>query len=139
MNEKEIIIEEIKSKQITADSFVDVAYILSSKAWIETFKNFKNPGSLSVVSLLNEHMFVVQNPSVLIEKYNNPEIMKETSVDLIRLGHKDMIIMSFELIKNYCKKTKQLNFYELPWFNSARLIRNSFSHKFKGKISYTKS
>ena len=126
MTKKELI-EQLNYKKIVCLSCVDISYRFSSKDWVQMFNQYVGPGALTI----NDYTFE-RNPKELVEKYKNPAMIQDSSLNIIRLGMKDMLSMSFEMIKNYCNETEQFEILKkFPWYNFSRLIRNSFSHNFK--------
>ena len=128
---KNELLEQIDIKIRVGRSCVGIAYIIGTRAWVSTFKTYVGPGTINIHSGKNDHVFIIDEPKKLIERYEDPKILNEDGLNIIRLGSKDMLTQTFELIRQYCKDTHQTPTLESrPWYQFARLVRNSFSHDF---------
>ncbi len=132
MIKKEEIIRKINEKLGTAKSFIDIAYIFGSGAWMDKFKTYTTEGGFEIVSEDNIQKFIFGKPSNLVKNYSNSNLVNDVAINLVRSGYRDFMTQSFDLIIKYCKDTNQnKKLKELPWYHFSRLVRNSFSHDFK--------
>ena len=66
----------------------------------------------------------------------DPEDKKLALKEFLKMLLRTLVKESFELIKDYCNISKQMSsFTSQPWYQFARIIRNSLSHNFKFKFS----
>src|SRR5260221_352662 len=126
------LLKAIDERFEVGNSMIGITYILGSRAWVPVFKTFVGPGKMEIQSKMNRHIFVVEDPKDLIKRYDNHETINNDSVNLLRLGQREMLNHTFEYIKSYCEQTNQKQkLRAFPWYQFSRLIRNSLSHDFQ--------
>src|ERR1700686_1247477 len=125
------LIHNIGAKIAIAGANIGIAYILASRAWVATFSSYIGPGEISIRSGQNDHIFTIQDPKRLVTRYQDPKVVNDDSLNILRLGVKDAITQTFEMIRDYCDATDQLvAMRSQPWYYFSRLIRNSMSHDY---------
>lgn len=72
----------------------------------------------------------------LVENLTNPKGQKILKEELHKSIKRSLMRDGHELIDWYCSHSKQYSKYQaLPWWNFARLIRNTVSHKLSGDLT----
>lgn len=128
---KDELVQNIGSKIAVAHANVGIAYVLGSQAWVATFNTYVGPGEISIRSGCNDHVFTIQNPKRLIARYRDPQVVNDDALNIMRLGVKDAITQSFEMIRDYCDDTNQVPLLRAqPWYHFTRVVRNSMSHNY---------
>ncbi|MGI0008133.1 MAG: hypothetical protein ACRD92_00765 [Nitrosopumilaceae archaeon] len=68
----------------------------------------------------------------MADRLTDPKEKEEILSELHKVFLRFYIRESFELIKDYCRKTNQSDLLEIqPWYHFTRLIRNCMAHNFK--------
>jgi hypothetical protein len=66
-----------------------------------------------------------------VARYEDPKVVDDDALNVMRLGVKDAITQTYEVLREYCEATNQLvDMKSQPWYHFARLVRNSMSHDY---------
>ena len=80
------VIQTIDGKMASARASIGIAYILGSRAWVSTFRSYIGPGEISIRSGQNDHVFTIQDPQVLVARYQDARVVNDDALNVMRLG-----------------------------------------------------
>lgn len=125
------VVTAIDAKLNLAQGCAMFAYIVGAVPWRNSVGTFVGPGSLTIRSARFEHVLTF-TPDQILKRYEHPNAVGDDGLNIIRLGVTDAICKAFESTKEYCAVTSQeAKFRAFPWYRSARVVRNCFSHNFR--------
>jgi hypothetical protein len=90
---------------------------------VETIAPFTKPDLLAALDLQREKF------AFLLDAAARPGVRPALARELAKGGRRDLVVLTHELIVEYCLATEQTAAYAAqPWYQFARVLRNSVLH-----------
>ncbi|HNV30902.1 MAG TPA: hypothetical protein PKJ83_17275 [Cyclobacteriaceae bacterium] len=129
--DKEKALKEIEGKIEAAQAAVSISYIIGTGCWMKDMSTYATPATITIKSAKNDHLLKIIDPRKIVTRYEDPKMVNNDSINIIRLSIVDMLTQTFEIVKTYSKETDQYEiFQKRPWFHFMRHLRNAFNHNF---------
>jgi len=131
------LLRQLNAERACLDACIHAAYIVASRAWTTAFHNYTTPGTIDICfpdtrAPTDVNRITIPNPSYLIRKYSDDEVLNTDGLNILRLGHRNALSQYFEKIRQYCRSERSagVRLSSTAWYDFVRVVRNSFSHDF---------